>query len=136
MVRCPSQYTVLGGYSQGAHVVGDAMALMHTRNQDNLLSRLGHIDLFGDPKFNGFKLDTNRLNPLQKHTAYPWVRGSANVNEVGSLGPREPYVPDILTARTTSWCDFNDIVCGGYAGFRVGDTKAHGNLRIRRILYR
>lgn len=125
MTRCPSQYTVLGGYSQGAQVVGDAMALMHTRGQDTLLSRLGHVDLFGDPKFDGFKLDTNRLNIFQQHSIYPWVRGSASMNEVGSLGPREPYVPDILTARATSWCDFNDVVCGGFAGLSATDLKAH-----------
>ncbi len=128
MTRCPSQYNVVGGFSQGAQVVGDAMALMHTRGQDQMLSRLGHVDLFGDPKFNGFQLNTSRLNPAQLHTTYPWVRGSANVNEVGSLGPRQPYIPDILTAQTTSWCDFNDIVCGGYAGLSVGDLQAHGHV--------
>ncbi len=125
MTRCPSQYTVLGGYSQGAQVVGDAMALMHTRGQDTLLSRLGHVDLFGDPKFNGFQLDTNRLNIFQQHSIYPWVRGTASLNEVGALGPRQPYVPDILTAQTSSWCDFNDVVCGGFAGLSATDPKAH-----------
>lgn len=128
MTRCPSQYNVLGGYSQGAQVVGEAMAMMHSRGQDNLLSRLGHVDLFGDPKFNGFKLSTSRFNPLQKHTTYPWVRGSANENEVGSLGPRDPYIPDIITAQTTSWCDFNDLVCGGYAGLSVSDFLAHSHV--------
>lgn len=119
MTSCPSQYNVVGGYSQGAHVVGEAMAKMHGAGQDNLLSRLGHVDMYGDPKFNGFERTTSVLNPLQQHAVLPWTRGSATTNHTGALGPRKPYVPDILTAKTTTWCDFNDLVCGGYAGIAI-----------------
>lgn len=126
MTICPSQLIVVGGFSQGAQVVGTAMQKMHDKGLDQLLSQLGHVDMFGDPKFNGFDLVTNRLNPLQKHITFPWVRGSPTLNHVGALGPRKPYVPDILTSKTTSWCDFNDLVCGGYAGLSIKDLQAHG----------
>ncbi len=127
MTSCPSQYNVVGGFSQGAHVVGEAMKKMHDRGQDNLLSRLGHVDMYGDPKFNGFDLQTSRLNPLQKHVTMPWTRGNANQQSTGSLGPRQPYVPDILTSKTTSWCDQNDVVCGGLAGVGI-NYDAHGEV--------
>ena len=119
MVSCPSQLNIVGGFSQGAQVVGVAMQKMHDQGLDKLLSRLGHVDMYGDPKFNGFELTTNRFNPARVHSTLPWTRGSATTNHVGTLGPRKPYVPDILTAKTTSWCDFNDIVCGGYAGLAI-----------------
>ncbi|NDC94332.1 cutinase family protein [bacterium] len=128
MTSCPSQYNVVGGFSQGAHVVGEAMRLMHQQGKDNLLSRLGHVDLYGDPKFNGFDLATGKLNPLQVHTTMPWTRGDASQQHVGSLGARKPYVPDVLTSKTTSWCGMFDIVCGGIGALNAFDAKAHSDI--------
>jgi hypothetical protein len=128
MTRCPSQLPIVGGFSQGAHVVGDAMKLLHERGQDKLLSRLGHVDLYGDPKFLGYEQATNRLNPLKRHVTMPWTRGSANQILAGSLGPRKPYVPDILFNKTTSWCDALDVVCGGGGALNVFGAKSHGDV--------
>lgn len=128
MNRCPSQLPIVGGFSQGAHVVGEAVKLLHDRGQDKLLSRLGHVDMYGDPKFNGYEQTTNRLNPLKKHVTMPWARGSANRILAGSLGPRKPYVPDILFNKTTSWCDALDVVCGGMGALNVFAATTHGEI--------
>jgi hypothetical protein len=131
--ECPNQIIILGGFSQGAHVVGDALTRMHALGKEKELSRIGHVMLFGDPKFNGYKLETSRLNLARKyHSEQPWVRGAVDVRSTGSLGAREPYLPDIIAEKSGSWCDYQDVVCSGASGLVGGiknfDVQAHGSV--------
>jgi hypothetical protein len=43
----------------------------------------------------------------------PWLRAPGTPWPRGLLGPREPYVPAGLAARTTSWCGAGDPYCTG-----------------------
>lgn len=100
MTSCPLQQVVLGGYSQGAQVVGDALNLLPAQFR----SRIAYTALFGDPKFN------SRLPNSPTPKVGYWARGSANGLQTGSLGARVQYVPDGI-ANVGSWCDKEDPVC-------------------------
>lgn len=96
--RCPKESIVIGGYSQGAQVVDQALLGVYNYT----LSRIGYVALYGDPRSTA--CDTvNRA---------PWARGSANCAR-GSLGTQIPYARDDLIYRTGSWCDSHDGVCTG-----------------------
>jgi hypothetical protein len=49
MRDCPRTYVILGGYSQGAHVVGDV--LEHDLSSDQR-RHIAAVAMFGDPRFN------------------------------------------------------------------------------------
>ncbi len=103
LTSCPFQTVILGGYSQGAHVVGDAMFKI----KPNFRPRIAYVALFGDPKFNP---RTNMIPP----TTAPWVRGNASSFQTGVLLARKNYLPDEIALKT-SWCDINDPICANYS---------------------
>jgi hypothetical protein len=125
----PDQCWALVGYSQGAHVVGDALA------DDRLKSLRDHIvyvGMFGDPKYNMWGYDIIPTKNL------PWYRGDQmpmyvpGVQAGGILQPRlfPDYVPrsSVDTTRmfteVGSWCYNDDIICSGNV---MGATNnAHG----------
>jgi hypothetical protein len=95
---------VLGGYSQGAHVMGEALFDL-SRDAKN---RIAFVALFGDPK-----LDVNFMKACFG-SRKPWRRGSIRcVAPGGILDARSPYVPGSLRNRVGSWCDRNDGACTG-----------------------
>jgi hypothetical protein len=94
---CPHESIVVGGYSQGAEVVGYALEAV----SNYTLSHVGYVALYGDPR------DNSCSNSV-------WRRGSASC-ALGILGARgNPYyVPPAVVGRTGSWCDSHDGVCTG-----------------------
>ncbi len=130
VIECPDQKIVLGGYSQGAQVVGETL----WRLPKNVGNKLTFVALFGDPKFNpgpiyqsnpnsrflslaqmktvtdpSFK--SHELGQAQAAQA-PWLRGDFEYAKYGgSLDARNPYIPDYLYGRVGSWCTAGDYVC-------------------------
>jgi hypothetical protein len=102
MVNCPDQKIVLGGYSQGAQVVGETLPRLTSLER----SKIAFTALYGDPKFN-----TKDGTSLYKKG--PWVRGSAFSLSSGILGARVNYLPDDMRGKSASWCDFGDTICTG-----------------------
>jgi PKD repeat protein len=104
--NCPGETVILGGYSQGADVIGAALKDLTPRTT----GRIGYVALFGDPEFNGLK-SGGLLSFPQKAS---WVRGDAPwYLASGVLGARNPYVPRAYEEITGSWCDRWDPVCTG-----------------------
>lgn len=104
--ECPKQQIVLGGYSQGAEVVGEAL----NKLPNNVLTHITYAALFGDPKLDLF----NGAGDWLIGNKTPWVRGDVGWGELGgSLGAREPYIPDLMYGKTGSWCDAYDLICTG-----------------------
>lgn len=107
--RCPGTVFVLGGYSQGAQVVGQA----YERLGDRLRLRVGFSALFGDPRLH-LPEGEGIIPPACFHQDFsPWRRTVPICHtDNGSLGARKPYLPLAWTDRTGTWCDRDDFVCG------------------------
>jgi|GEM_PF-1043600 len=107
MTSCPFQQIILGGYSQGAHVIGDALYKI----KPNLRARIGFVALYGDPKFNP------RTSTIPIKTG-PWASGNVLATQNGILLPRNNYIPDDMYGRVKSWCDFSDPICANFGIFQ------------------
>ncbi len=109
--NCPDQYYLVGGYSQGAQVMGATLFNLSEYERGKVLG----AGFFGDPKYIG----------AYDSVSFPWRRGDTRQDNQGVLEPRFPYVPADMAFRTVSWCLKADIVCGGLREyFAQGD--AHG----------
>lgn len=117
---CPDQSIVVGGYSQGAQVMGESLFRLTEQERAKIVG----VGLFGDPKYIGSTGD-DLLNPLDKATSFPWRRGTATNNDRGMLDARIPYLPPDIEKRTASWCFARDLVCSGYSAFAGNTTEAH-----------
>lgn len=110
-----SEQLVLGGYSQGAHVIGEAVKLLRPHER----AQIAYIALFGDPKLHNSPCGVPK---------YSWVEGSISCDEQGGiLTPRKnPYFPSDLTTagRIGSWCDDADAICTGQES-KFGIGTAH-----------
>lgn len=115
--RCPGETIVLGGYSQGAEIVGYAIQSIGSHVRDNI----GYVALYGDPRYVGnFGSAYGCYNP-------PWAKVSSTClwqMDAGSLGGRWPYRPDWLSGRFGSWCDVWDGICNAGRAFIPG---THGS---------
>lgn len=106
--RCPAERFVVAGYSQGAQVVGNALAASALAVRD----RVRYVGLFGDPKLSlpegrGIYPPACRGSSLS-----PWRRGDVGCfTDNGVLEARVPYLPSDLVRRTGSWCDRGDPIC-------------------------
>ncbi|MFS8102112.1 cutinase family protein [Lentzea alba] len=97
LCRAQGEVVVLGGYSQGADVVGAALPLLSANAQ----ASIGYVALFGDPKFN-----SGILGPAA------WAHGDYNwPNLGGTLGSRMPYMPEALKDKVAAWCNKGDMIC-------------------------
>lgn len=107
--ECPDAQFVLGGYSQGAQVVGQALPLIPRNIRDKII----FAALFGDPKLN---LPEGRgLNPpaCRKEQYSPYRREVPDCNtDNGVLGARDPYLPEDMKNKVGLWCNDNDLICG------------------------
>jgi hypothetical protein len=115
--RCPNESIILGGYSQGAHVIGWTLQLGGlTQTAKN---HIGYVALYGDPRFNpGRIVDRQNHNNFTNHW---WVRGDdtgwKNVpplgafSKAGILGMRSPYISEEFKGRFGSWCAYGDGIC-------------------------
>jgi Mg-chelatase subunit ChlD len=114
--QCGNETYILGGYSQGAQVVGGALAALPLAIRD----RIAFVSLFGDPT-----LDTGNWRPPGSAPIggflpscffgeKPWIRGSAPCYITGGIfGSRVPYVPADMEQRVGSWCREQDAACDG-----------------------
>ncbi|MET9229133.1 cutinase family protein [Lentzea sp. NPDC003310] len=97
LCRAQGEVVVLGGYSQGADVVGAALPLLSAEAQ----ASIGYVALFGDPRFN-----SGLLGPaVWAHGDYTWP------NLGGTLGSRVPYMPEALKDKVAAWCNKGDMIC-------------------------
>ncbi|WP_240694624.1 PxKF domain-containing protein [Cryobacterium sp. SO1] len=123
---CLDAAFVLGGYSQGAQVIGEAYV---EKLAPDLRNRVLYQALFGDPRLNL----PEGVNPGGSQTAYaPACLGSDSDSEwrfdvpdcfvsTGSLGARAPYLPASFTSTTGLSCAKRDFVCGSSKIFWDGD---------------
>ncbi|MGM9470818.1 PxKF domain-containing protein [Pseudarthrobacter sp. YS3] len=135
---CPGAYFVLGGYSQGAQVVGEAY---NEKLTDSLRQRVVYQALFGDPKL-WLPEGEGVLPGLPPKACLNWADDSEYRFDVpdcgvsvGSLGPRIPYLPAGFTSTTGLSCATHDFVCGSSRVFWDNDghmTYAHDGLSIDR----
>ena len=109
---CSNETLVMGGYSQGAHAIGDALE----RTGYGSLSQaardhIGYVALYGDPK-------SNRLSspcPLSVRANAPCGQG----DNAGALYGRGVVFP---VAWAGSWCDQFDGVCNRASQFGYNGT--------------
>lgn len=113
---CPGEVFVLGGWSQGAQVIGEGLKDLPRAVRD----RIADVALFGDPTFQ----TGNSIGPFPISFPVacalgprPWMRGSAPCwIKGGFFGPRDPYLPADMELRVGSWCREFDAPCtGGFA---------------------
>lgn len=99
---------VLGGYSQGAQVIGQTLSKINKNIREDIV----YIGLFGDPKLH--YPEGEGWNPAA-------CRGERSVwrkvpiynchHDNGSLGSRNPYLPQDMQTKTGLWCYQKDMVC-------------------------
>jgi len=94
---CPNFHFVLAGYSQGAHVAGNAF-------QDAKYPKNIMLVMFGDPRFNHKqrKVDAGDFGPFD-----------------GIYSPKQSprKISGNTAGNVTSWCTGGDPVCNGYPPF-------------------
>lgn len=118
-VQCESygSYYILGGYSQGAQVIGEAL----THIPKHIRDRIVFVGLFGDPKlyFPEGKPGTGILGAPtpppacqgKNLSSYRRLIGNCWLDE-GIFGGRKSYLPQDMTTKTGLWCRDKDFVCG------------------------
>ena len=105
---CPNTKYVIGGYSQGAMVVSQALS-------DLKPERIIYAATFGDPKIylpEGYGLVPVACSGknLSEYRMYvPDCRAYK-----GMLGGYTPYRPDSLIQKVGTWCNKRDIFCSSY----------------------
>lgn len=105
--RCPNQKIILGGYSQGAHSIGDALFLVDDRVAQNIV----YVGLFGDPRFNP--------------SSYA-ARGTF-ISFGGILQPRTSDFPNRFRSKLFSWCRHGDGICENVRQTAFGPLSDHSN---------
>ena len=114
---CTDTKWVLGGYSQGALVVAQAVDIFSA-------SKVVYVGLFGDPWTNlpegkGLLPKACYGRNLSSYRVYaPSCRTHS-----GSLGAKDPYVRDSLLGKYGLWCNKNDYICG--SSRRLSDNSGH-----------
>lgn len=107
--KCPNTKYVIGGYSQGAQVVGQALSGLSSRVKPNVV----FVALFGDPKLNlpeGLGIFPPACRGEQLSV---WRRDVPSCRtDTGTLGTRSPYVPTEFKGRVGLWCNNHDWICG------------------------
>jgi len=119
--KCKSAGTqyILGGYSQGAQVIGQAMPDIPREIRDQIV----FVGMFGDPKL--YYPEGEGWNPpaCQGKDYSPWRRAASNCKlDNGSLGAHKPYVPDDMKNKTGLWCYAHDEICDAGA---FPETSGH-----------
>lgn len=126
LLTCPNTKFILGGYSQGAQVIGETYI---QRLNDSKRSAVVFNMLFGDPKLHlpegeGFNPPACRGEEFS-----PWRRHVPNCDtDNGSLGARKPYLPSTWENSTGLWCNDHDFVCGSSKlALDYGGHMTYGN---------
>ncbi|MGY1837663.1 cutinase family protein [Blastococcus sp. SYSU DS0510] len=121
--KCQSARFVLGGYSQGAQVVGQTLEKMASENPGST-DRIDFSALFGDPKL--YLPEGEGIWPAAcRGEGYStWRRIVPDCDtDNGSLGARKPYLPTAVSSKVGLWCADDDFVCGSDKRFSV--TAGH-----------
>ena len=109
-LKCSSTLFVLGGYSQGAQVIGETYVEKLT---DPQRASIVYNALFGDPKLylpEGKGFDPPFCRGLDRSE---WRRTVPNCHtDNGSLNSRTTYLPNGWTSNTGLYCNDHDFVCG------------------------
>lgn len=122
--RAAGSRFVLGGYSQGAQVVGQTLEKLAAERPGST-DRIDFAALFGDPKLH-LPEGEGLFPPACRGEDYStWRRVVPDCDtDNGSLGARQPYVPAASTSTVGLWCADRDFVCG--SDKRVWMTEGHG----------
>ncbi len=119
--KCPNEFFILGGVSQGAQVVGQALPSISSGVKDKIVFNM----LFGDPKL--YLPEGEGIFPPacrnEKLSAYRREIANCHVDN-GALGARKPFLPSEDNSKTGLWCLANDYVCG--SSKFVWDVEGHG----------
>lgn len=122
--RCPDEVFAVGGYSQGAHVVGQALFGLAPETR----GRIAHVALFADPKLDLPEGESaESVERCLRHApgaVSVWRRGDVACSTTGGIlshggltvldaRRRDPYLPPDIASRSGSWCDRRDGVCNG-----------------------
>lgn len=121
--KCPSSYFVMGGFSQGAQVAGEAYNL---KLSDDVKKHVVYQALFGDPRLwlpEGDGLVPPACLGLPQRSEWRFDVPDCGVGR-GSLGARVPYLPAGFTSSTGLSCATHDFVCGSSP--YPWDTAGHG----------
>ena len=96
--KCPSSKTVLIGFSQGAHVIGDALsASSGVRPNATARGKIAAVVLYGDPMY----------NPTEPFVA------TKGLTKFGMLGTRATGDLKAFEGRLRSYCLAGDPACQG-----------------------
>lgn len=120
--KCTDARFVLIGYSQGAHVIGDAL---EQEIGFSIREKIAYIAYFGEPRLwlpegRGIWPAACRGGELSE-----WRKGNpACTVSGGILSGRNPYIHNDLRNKIGSWCDREDGICTGKYS-RLGN-KSHG----------
>ena len=127
--KCGTAQFVLGGYSQGAQVVGQTMEKLNSE-RPSVARRILFSAHFGDPKLylpEGKGVWPAACRGSKDNSAWRRLVPDCGTDE-GSLGARVPYVPDFAKSQTGLWCNHDDFVCG--ASPIVTKTATHGEYKV------
>lgn len=109
--KCPQTKFVLGGYSQGAMVISQALPQL---NADKIL----YAATFGDPKL--YLPEGHGANPpacqRQNLSNYRIYVPDCHTDE-GILRGLQPYQPTNYTDKLGTWCNDQDLMCGSRWNF-------------------
>jgi hypothetical protein len=118
--QCPDQEIVLGGFSQGAEAVGEALFKL----SNETASHISYVALFGDPKFNpGLTL---KNDPLLMRVVKHSMDSSLNFSDPIGLGTHTGFfnwsakTPNAAKVAGSPWLrgDFEYASYGGILGPR------------------
>ena len=119
--KCPNEFFILGGVSQGAQVVGQALPNISSGVKNKIVFNM----LFGDPKL--YLPEGEGIFPpaCRNENLSAYRREIANCHvDNGALGVRKPFLPSEDNSKTGLWCLDNDYVCG--SSKFVWDVEGHG----------
>jgi hypothetical protein len=94
--QCGSTKLVLAGYSQGAHVIRDALGKLKS-----VSSHIGAVVLFGDPHFD-------------PHSDAAVVEGGFDPKRHGVLGLPDHDFPAAFAPHVATYCRDGDLICQGF----------------------
>lgn len=128
VAECPGTRYVLLGYSQGAWVVGDALAGSGALGSTPAIGpevgrRVAAVVLYGDPRF---------------VAAEPFAAGT-HADDVDGLIARDAGALDDYADRTRSWCEADDDICqisgtgDGHQRYGRAYTRAAGDFVLERL---
>lgn len=122
--KCPNSRIILGGYSQGAQVIGQTLPKLATAVQENI----DFVALFGDPKLHLPEGEGIYPDACRGINLSPWRRTIGDCHaDNGSLSARKPFLPKSMENKTGLWCRAKDFVCG--TSKLVYDVEGHGEYK-------